>query len=220
MRPRTRQLFIALILCTLLPATPTTAAVLGLTSAHLTTASKAYGAVMSCTLEAVADTYVNKLVPNTNFGTATTVQVSPDSLATQRTFVRFDLSGCTPAIPVDALVQSANVQLTLTSAALATRTLELRVVTSGWAEGMATWNVQPAQAVSASSTAAVTLGSAAGTNIQWNASADVQAIIGGSPDFGWRVADTAEGILAGATVSFGSREAATGRPLLVISYRP
>jgi hypothetical protein len=187
----------------------------------LTSVTRTYGAPRTCTLNAVSDSYVNKALATTNSGTATTLLINADSTTTERSFVRFDLGSCAPAIPSDALVQSAKLQLTVTLAALATRTYELRRTTASWVESTVTWNLQPAMAGSSTASTAVALGTLAGTLVEWTATSDVQAYATGvATDLGWRVSDASEGIFLGSPLAFGSREAATGQPRLVVTYLP
>ena len=195
------------------------AASLPISTAHLTGASKTYGSPATCTLTAVSDSYVNAALAGTNFGTNTQLSVSPNSIATLRSFVRFDLTGCSPAIPADAIVQSATLQLTTASAVLATRTVNLRAVTASWTEAAVTWTNQPAVAGTVTSSAGVTLGQAAGTVVSWTATSDVQSFVAGAAtDFGFRLSDSAEGQLAGLILALNAREAASGRPQLSVTY--
>jgi hypothetical protein len=195
------------------------AASLGLSSARLTAVSKSYSAPVTCTLAASADSYVNKLLATTNFGTSTVLQVNPTTLATQRTFVRFDLTTCSPAIPSDALVQSATMRLTVATLTTGTRTYELRSVTGSWTETGVTWNNQPTAAGSVTASTTVSLGTAVGTVVQWTATSDVQSFVTGvGTNLGWRLGDSAEGGALGATLQLDSREAATGQPQLVVTY--
>ena len=195
------------------------AASLSISPAYLTGASKAYGAPVSCTLTAVADASVNSALPTTNSGTSTQLNVSPNTVATQRAFVRFDLTGCSPAIPADAIVQAATLNLTIASPVLATRTIVLRSVTASWTEAAVTWNTQPAVAASNTSTAGVTLGQAAGTVISWTATSDIQSFVAGAAsDLGFRLSDSAEGAALGVPLVLNAREAASGRPQLVVTY--
>ena len=200
---------------------PATAASLSISAAYLTGASKVYGAPVTCTLTAVADASVNSALPNTNSGTSTQLNVSPNTVATQRAFVRFDLAGCSPAIPADAIVHSATLNLTTASAVLATRTIVLQSVTGSWTEAAVTWNTQPAVAASNTSTAGVTLGQAAGTVISWTAASDVQSFVAGAAtDLGFRLSDSAEGAALGVPLVLSAREAASGRPQLIVTYVP
>ena len=196
------------------------AASITISTGHLTAVTRTYGAQRTCTLTAVADSYANKALAASNFGTGTTLLVNADSTTTERAFARFDLTACSPAIPTDALVQSAKVQLTVSIAALATRSYELRRTTASWVETTITWNLQPAVgSVTASTT--VTLGTVVGTVVEWTATGDVQAFVTGAvSNLGWRVGDSSEGIALGTPLTFGSREAATGQPKLVVTYLP
>ncbi len=206
---------------TLTTATIGLAANLALTSAALTTASKAYSSPVTCTLTASADSDVSNALgqANTNFGTSTTLQVSPTALSTQRSFLRFDLTICSPAIPSDALVQSATVRLTIAALTLATRTYQLRGVTSSWTETGVTWNNQPTASGSVTASATVIIGTAAGTVVQWTSTSDVQSFVtGAATNLGWRLNDSAEGGISAATLQLNSREAGSGPPQLVVTY--
>jgi len=200
-------------------APPVAGAQLTLASAHLTTGAKTYSAPTTCTLSAAADSYVNKLLSGTNFGTATTLLVSPDSTVTERTFIRFDLAGCSPAIPAGAIVQSASLKLSVALLATATRTIELRSTQASWTEAGVTWTNQPSVSGSVTSSASVATGTVAGTVMTWTATSDVQAFVSGAAtNFGWRLGDSAEGVLLGPTLTLGSKEAASGRPQLAVTY--
>ena len=195
------------------------AAALGISSAYLTAATRVYGAPVTCTLAAVADSYVDALLATTNFGTSGVLNVNPSSVSTERVFVRFDLTACSPAIPADAIVQTAQLRLTVASLVLATRTIDLRTALASWTEAGVTWNTQPAVAGSLTGSAPVTAGQAAGTVITWTATSDVQAFVAGAAtDFGFRLNDSAEGAASGVVLSFSSREAASGQPQLVVTY--
>lgn len=197
---------------------PGQAASLGLTSADLTAATRTYGAPVTCTLAAVADSYVDASLATTNFGTNLVLNVNPSAVSTERALVRFDLTTCSPAIPADAIVQTAQLRLTVASLVLASRTIDLRSVTLAWTEAGVTWTTQPTVAGSVSASAGVTAGQAAGTVITWTATSDVQAFVtGAASNFGFRLSDSAEGGFA-ALLSFSSREASSGQPQLVITY--
>ena len=197
------------------------AASLSISTEPLTAVSRTYGAPRTCTLQALSDSYVNKAAAASNFGTATTLLVNPDTTTTERSFVRFDLTACAPSIPSDALVQSAKVQLTVAIAALATRTYDLRRTTAGWVETTVTWNLQPAVAATATASTTVTLGTLIGAVVEWTATSDVQSFVTGAlTNLGWRLSDSAEGIVLGTPLTLNAREAATGQPKLVVTYLP
>jgi hypothetical protein len=204
---------------TFLNATAAVAAALSISPAYLTGMSRTYGTPITCTLTAVADAGVNSGQANTNFGANTQLNVSPNTLSLQRALVRFDLASCSPTIPPDAIVQTASVRLTTASVVLASRTIDLRSVSATWTEAAVTWNSQPAVAASNTSSAGVTLGQAAGTVISWTATSDIQSFVaGGATDLGFRLSDSAEGTPLGLALVLSSREAASGRPQLVVTY--
>ncbi len=221
---KTARLSSALVLAAALSVTSATiglAAGLGLSSARLTTATKSYSAPVTCTLTASADSYVSNTVgqTTTNFGTSTTLQVNPATLTTLRSFVRFDLTACSPAIPSDALLQSATVRLTIAALTLATRTYQLRSVTSSWTETGVTWNNQPTAASSVTASTSITVGTTAGTVVQWTATSDVQSFVtGAATNLGWRLNDSLDQGGLTATLQLNSREAGSGPPQLIVTY--
>jgi hyaluronate lyase len=211
-----RSLVIAVI--SLATAGAAVAASITLTSAHLTTFAKVYGSPTTCTLGPSADTYVFQLLASNNFGTATTLDVASTTAFVKQTFIRFDLSGCSPPIPTGAIVQSAALKLTVSALAASTRTYVLKNAAASWSETTLTWSNAPAVAATATASATVTVGTAAGTVVQWSVVSDVQSFVtAAATNNGWRLGDSAEGSGI-STLSFGSREAATGRPQLVITY--
>jgi hypothetical protein len=219
-RRRMLGVIVAVVWLTASLTAPATAASLSITARTLTLASRTYGSAQTCTLNATADSYVARELSVSNFGTATTLQASSDATATRRMFVRFDLTACSPAIPSDAIVQSARVRLTVSALAAATRTYELRAVSAGWVETSITWSNQPAVSSTVAGTASVTVGTVAGTVVQWTATSDVQAFAtGAATNVGWRIGDASEGGV-GTPLLFGSREAASGKPELMITYLP
>ena len=199
------------------------AAALSVSSTDITQHTRSYGSPTTCTLTATADTYVRRDQASSSFGAQTTLDISSSASATRRTLVQFDLSGCSPAIPSDAIVSAANVRLTTAGlATTATRSYVLHRATSSLSE-TTTWSGQPTVAGSATWTTSVPVLTAIGTVVTWSAAADVQAFVAGSAtNFGWRLADTAEdgNIVSTVSISFSSREAASNRPQLVITYRP
>jgi hypothetical protein len=208
----------AVLVLALMPR-PVAAAALAISSANLSAYAKAYGAPVTCTLSAAADSYVNKLLSGTNFGTGTSLLVSPDSTTTERAFLRFDLASCSPAIPAGAIVQSASLRLTVAVLTTATRTIDLRSTTAAWTEAGVTWTNQPAAAASVTASTSVPVGTTAGTVVTWSATSDVQSFVtGASSNLGWRLSDSAEGVALGPILTLGSREAASGQPQLVVTY--
>jgi hypothetical protein len=208
------------VLSAVIAAIPAVAASLPVSARTLTTATRTYGAAQTCTLNASADSYVALDSSGSNFGTGTSLQVSAASLATRRIFVRFDLTACSPSIPTDTIVQSAKVRLTVSALAAATRTYQLRAASAAWGETSITWSNQPAVSSTVTGSATVSLGTLAGTVVEWTSTSDVQAVAtGASSNTGWRIGDASEGGL-GVALLFGSREASSGKPQLTITYLP
>ena len=116
----------------------------------LNLASQSLAAVRTCTVTAttattpsVADASVRQASAGSNFGTSTTNDVSSSSAANQRVYLRFDLSGCTPAIPASATVRLATLRLYASTLSGNCRTLDIFRVASAWTESGVTWNNQP-----------------------------------------------------------------------------
>jgi hypothetical protein len=211
---------LALVLLPVLAALPAVAANLPLSTSTLAVATRTYGPARTCTLNPSADSYVARELASSNFGTATSLLVSPDSVATRRLFVRFNLPSCSPTIPSDAIVQSAKVRLTISALAAATRTYELRAASASWAESSITWSNQPAVSSTVTGSASVTSGTLAGTVVEWTATSDVQAFAtAATTNAGWRIGDATEGGI-GTALALESREAASGTPQLTITYLP
>jgi hypothetical protein len=207
-------------------------------AAGLTVTPKNASAFGTCVLSAypttsvvLADSWVDENSKTSNKGTGTTLQVRSRSLQNNRAFLRFDLTKCVPAITASATVQKATLGLNLATAPTASRTYNINRVTGPcpesattcWTETGLTWNNQPTVASSATSTLALT-SSSAGKNYVFDVTADVAAMLAGTvSNYGWRIADSAEGNATAITAIFKSKEAtsnAAGAPQLVISYSP
>lgn len=207
-------------------------------AAGLTVTPKNASAFGTCVLSAypttsvvLADSWVDENAKTSNKGTGTTLQVRSRSLQNNRAFLRFDLTKCVPAIAASATVHKATLGLNLATAPTASRTYNINRVTGPcpesattcWTETGLTWNNQPTVASSATSTLALT-SSSAGKNYAFDVTADVAAMLAGTAsNYGWRIADSAEGNATAITAIFKSKEAtsnAAGPPQLVISYSP
>jgi hypothetical protein len=131
----------------------------------------------------------------------------------QRSYVKFDISSITPG----ATVISATLTVCRTNGSGGSRTHELRTVTSTWTEPGLTWSNQPTLAVSAQ--ASVTAPSSAGCTTA-DVKNDVQSWLLGTPNFGWRIADTNES--TAPTVDWATREngTASDRPILTVVHNP
>jgi hypothetical protein len=173
------------------------------------------------------DASVRQATPTGNFGTATTVDVASAASANRRTYLKFDLSGCTPAIPSSATVRVAT--LRIYASALPTtvcRTLDIFRVTATWAEATITWNVQPTS--NATRTDSFDIGTAAGCqNIAAgyvtgaDVTADVSAYVAGTAtNYGWMIRDDTESSTTTRTATFSAKNLGTlaQEPQLVVTY--
>jgi hypothetical protein len=190
------------------------AAGLGVSSGRLTVVSSAASVPLSeCVRTADADTYAAQLLPLSGFGTAGQLGVRSELLANQRSFVRFASGPC--AIPADARIRSATLELVVTAAPGIGRTYGVHRATQAWTEGGLTWATQPA--IAAATTTAVV--GATGV-VSWNVQSDVAAFVAGSTaNEGWAVRDEAEGAVVAQASTFASRESGSG-PTLRITYYP
>lgn len=158
-----------------------------------------------------ADAHVAEDDPATNFGASQLLSVQAASSSEHQTFLRFSLS----ALPTGATITEATVRLYLESAPAQTRLYELRRVDASWTESGITWNNRPA--VAGSVTESVWTGTTSGAFMMFDVTADISLLLSRSND-GWRIADA--GPVPGSTQegTFRSQEAATRRPVLVVTY--
>jgi hypothetical protein len=194
---------------------------LAVTSSALTSFSGATSVPTStCTLGAEHDSYVSNalLQGDTNFGNATELHVSAGG-TDKRSFVRFNLASCVPSLPSTSEVKSATLRLVLATAPSQNRTYAAHRVSASWAEGSITWNNQPGIGASSGT---VATGTTNGVTLQWTVTSDIQAFANGSAtNHGWRIADTDESGLFGSQEGrFGSSEAASNHPQLVVVFYP
>jgi hypothetical protein len=68
----------------------------------------------------------------------------------------------------------------------------------------------------------VATGTTNGVTLSWNVASDVQLYADGTSNFGWRIADSAEGANSNRQGTFRTRETGTAsqRPSLSITYYP
>lgn len=188
------------------------AASLGLTSSKLTV----YG---MCLLQASKDTTIDEGSPSSNFGTSSELSVLSTSTANKRLLVSFPIASC--SIPAGADVQSARLELFMTSAPGSSRSYAANRVTDSWLQTTANWSNQPAVVASPTSTSST--GTTSSVWLTWDVQADVAAIVAGLvTDEGWRMTDAAEGDPSAPQGTFASREflTTTSRPKLTIGYYP
>ena len=195
------------------------AAALDLSSSALTTHSSPVTiGPTTCTPAAEADGHVSELLPLSNFGASTTLDVRSLLLDNARAFVQFDLGSC--AIPAGALVTAASLELRLLTAPSASRTHDVHRVTAAWTESGVAWSNQPG--VAGTATASAATGTAPDVTLTWDVTADVQALVAGTANHGWRLSDRTESSATSEAAQYGSREHGTSgsRPTLSITYFP
>jgi hypothetical protein len=162
-----------------------------------------------------------------------TLNVISSSL-NQRTYLKFDLTACGPAIPSSATVRLATLRLYMSAAPAVCRVLDLFPVTATWGETTLTWNNQPFgttinNPATGSRTGTFSVGTVAGCQNQANGAyvvggtvtSDVATFVAGSAtNFGWMIRDDTEGSATTRTTTFSSKEQGTvaQEPQLVITY--
>ncbi len=210
-------------------------------AASLSLTSQTFTPYRTCTITAipiattaVIDATVRQGTPTSNFGAVTTSTVASGSAVNQRSYVKFDLTTCSPAIPATAIVRLATLRLYVTAVPAVCRTIDLFKVAASWTEIGITWNNQPFGATinnpaSGSRSGSFTVGTPAGCQNQATGvyvtggtlTTDVASFIaGGSTNFGWMLRDDVEGSATTRTVTFSAKELGTVAqdPQLVVSY--
>jgi hypothetical protein len=220
------------------------AAGIGLSSgaaASLNLTSQAFTPYRTCTITAtpvtataVVDSTVQQALATTNFGTMTSLTVSSGTGINQRTYLKFDLAACSPAIPATAIVRLATLRLYMTAVPAACRTMDIFKVTPAWTETAITWNNQSFGATinnpaTGSRSGSFNVGSTAGCqNLATGAyvvgetvTADVATFVSGaSSNLGWMIRDDVEGSATTRTATFSAKELGTvaQEPQLVVTY--
>jgi hypothetical protein len=209
------------------------AASLGLNSQRLTPYRTCTVTATPSTTGAVIDAVVRQATATTALGAATTIEVSSAANANRRVYIKFDLSGCTPAIPSAATVRTATMRLYASTLPAACRTVNVFRVTASWTEAAVTWNNQPFGTTvndppTASRTDSVDVGAVAGcanlaagyvTGI--DVTTDVAAFVAGSAtNNGWMLRDDVEGSATARTATFSAKNLNTlaQAPQLVVTY--
>ena len=206
--------------------------------ASLNLSSNALTTFHTCVLSGVSssgtvntDSYVNQGNVTQNNGTATTMTVNSASSNT-RSYIRFDLTKCSPLIPSSAAVDLATLRLFTTGVPNACRTQDVFRVTSAWTESAITWNTQPFGTTinnppSAQATGSMAIGSGCAVNTTnntyvtgWTVTTDVAAFVSGTTNNGWMIRDDAEGSSTGRNSTYVTRDAsnAARAPQLVVDY--
>jgi hypothetical protein len=172
----------------------------------------------TCTLSGSAvanDTYVDQANANTNYGTATTMLVKPDTNAKQWALIHFDISSCT--IPSTGGADTATLKLYMNNAPNQNRTLTVTPVLTAFTATTVTWT--QAQSLSyGSTTTTFTTGTTDGVTVSIPVTINVDALIkNSSAIYGWRISDGGSSASNDQT-SFNTLNASSNLPQLVINY--
>jgi hypothetical protein len=212
------------LVATIATATVAMAASLSLTSKNLTIYRTCVITANPNTTTAELDTMVQQDADTNSFPTDPTMEVQSSSGANHRSFVKFDLTKCSPVIPSSATVKVATLRLVVSTLPNACRTHDVFKATATWAETI-TWSTQPA--VSASRSAFTNVGSAPCTNstnlvyVPWDVTADVQSFVTTpANNFGWMLRDDVESSGTTRTGAYATKDSSIlgGAPQLVVNY--
>ena len=206
------------------------AGVAGGRAASISLTSQTLTPYRTCTLTATPatatveiDTTARQGSATSNFGTLTTLTVSSASAANQRTYLRFDMTRCIPAIPAAAIVRLATLRVFATALPAVCRTVDLFPSTATWTEAGLTWNNQPFgttinNPASASRSGTFDIGTPVGCQNRTNnayvvggtVTTDVAAFVAGSTtNFGWMLRDDVEGSATARTTTFSAKNLGT-----------
>jgi hypothetical protein len=209
-------------------------------AASVPVASKSLTAPKTCILTAnpasstaAIDSAVQQGSAATNFGTATSANVTSSNNANRRLYLKFDLTRCSPAVPSSAIVLVANLRLYASAIPSSCRTHDIFRVTATWAESTITWTNQPLGTTvnsppQAQRTASMNIGSGTCTNATanayvsgWTVTTDVQSFVAGTTtNFGWMIRDDVENSTLAAASTYSTKNLGTlaQSPQLVVTY--
>jgi hypothetical protein len=199
---------------------------LSVTSANLTSYRTCVVQGYPSTTTAESDSYVQQDSATSNFGTAATMDVQSRSTnKNRRSYVKFDLTNCSPTIPSTASVKVATLRLLTGVLASSCRTDDVYRVTATWTETGVTWTNQPANTGTITSAANVGTApcttSAVNTYVNWDVTADVATFVAGTAtNFGWMVRDHTENSAGTNVNTYVTKETGflSSAPQLVVNY--
>jgi hypothetical protein len=175
------------------------------------------------------DAWADQNSPAANNGTTTSMNVQSlfksNKHQNQRSFVSFDLTRCSPAVPSSASVKVATLRLMVSALPAACRTQDVFRATASWTEGGITWATQPATSASRTSSANVgptgCANSTINTYVSWDVTSDVQSFVAGTTtNDGWMLRDDVEDATSAQTTGYYTKETAAlaSAPQLVVNY--
>jgi hypothetical protein len=152
------------------------------------------------------DTHVVQDDPTGSYGSDDELVVEGEAGKVARAFMDFNWS----PVPMGSTIVSAEITMCIvnTTGGSAGRTHQIRRVSSGWDEST-TWASQPT-VYPAVSDSIIVPGS--DQCVTFDVTADMQALVDGSPCFGWRLNDADESQASGSNTRYGASEGATSAP--------
>lgn len=160
------------------------------------------------TVDAVTDTYVDQGSATSNFGSTTTASVQSRSGSRNR---RMLLDFTLPVTPTGCSVTAATLRVNASAVSGTVRTLEVRQVSSTWAEKVVTWNTKP------TTTGTAATASTATGWMSWTVTSMVQSMISGT-DYGFEIKDQTEDNATGYAQTFRTTEGLLNPPQLDITF--
>jgi hypothetical protein len=218
-----------------LGATIAVANSLPVTSAKLTVFRSCVLTASSSISAVAVDTQVREASATSNFGGSSSAHVTSSAGANRRSYLRFDLTKCSPAVPSTATVRVATLRLYVNNLPTACETNDIFRVTASWTEMGLTWNTQPFgtslnNPPQAQRTGSLNVGTTPCQNTTlnayvsgWNVTTDVQAFVGGTAtNFGWMIRDDVEAASAIRATTYATRDSnpLNQSPQLVVTYSP
>jgi hypothetical protein len=169
-------------------------------------------------LDAIADTYVESdHLTNIN-GSEDRITVDGDSDKINRALIQFDVSSIAPSATVEVAILTLCYENS-PGGGTEGRTNSLHRATSGWVELVVTWLLQPSFDPVATDSIIVP---AAQICVSFDVTADVQAWVDGTLNFGWVLKDNLEDTSGNSEARYRSRETSETdeHPHLDVTYRP
>jgi hypothetical protein len=218
-------------------AGPSSANQLALTASNLSAYRTCTVTPTTGTSTAGVDARVQQANGTNNYGTATVLNVDYGGSSNNvRTYLRFDLTKCTPAIPSTASIDAAYVRLFTTGipGSGSCVTQDIFRVTTSWSETTLTWSNQPFGTATnnptqSARTSWMNIGNGSGCQNAssgqyvsgWDVTTDVRAFVTGTSNFGWMIRPDTEDVTPARSTSYAARETnnANRSPQLIVDYR-